>query len=146
MPKNPPDGMPRITPYLFYKDVKNALEWLTHAFGFEKRYEMPDPNGAIMHAEMTLKDGVIMMGPVSLERGSQSPTELPAVHQSLYIYVDAVDEHFKQAKAAGAEIMFEPDDMFWGDRMYAAKDLEGHHWSFAEHVKDIAPEDMKPDF
>ena len=34
--------------------------------------------------------------------------------------------------------------MFWGDRMYYAQDCEGHHWNFAQHVKDVAPEDMKP--
>lgn len=57
-----------------------------------------------------------------------------------------VDEHYRQGKAAGAANITEPMDMFWGDRMYTVQDLEGHHWSFAKHLKDIAPEDMKPSF
>lgn len=40
--------------------------------------------------------------------------------------------------------MADLEDMFWGDRTYVAEDLEGHRWTFAEHVKDVAPEDMKP--
>lgn len=28
--------------------------------------------------------------------------------------------------------------------MYYALDCEGHHWNFAQHVKDIATADMKP--
>jgi len=36
------------------------------------------------------------------------------------------------------------EDIFWGDRSYVAEDLEGHRWTFAEHVKDVAPEGMKP--
>ena len=25
---------------------------------------------------------------------------------------------------------------------YAAEDPEGHHWTFGQHVRDVAPEDM----
>ena len=144
MPRNPPEGMPRVIPYLFYNDVAGAVQWLEDKFGFKKRFEMPGPDGSIMHADMTMDDGVIMMGRASEEAESKSPSELAAVHQSLYVYVADVDAHFEHANKAGAQIVLEPEDMFWGDRMYAVKDLEGHHWSFAQHIKDVAPEDMKP--
>jgi uncharacterized glyoxalase superfamily protein PhnB len=144
MPANPPEGMPRMIPFLFYNDPRAALDWLAKAFGLETRMTMPGPEGQIMHAEMQLEDAVIMMGPVSDDVGSKSPADLPGVNQSLYLYVEDVNAHYQQAKAAGARIMSEPEDMFWGDRMYYAQDCEGHHWNFAQHVKDVAPEDMKP--
>ncbi len=96
-----------------------------------------------MHAEMGLHDAVIMMGPASTERRVQSPQDLGGVSQSLYIYVDDVDVHYEHAKAAGAMILMEPDEMFWRDRIYAVADLEGHQWTFAQHVKDIPPEKMQ---
>ncbi len=34
--------------------------------------------------------------------------------------------------------------MFWGDRIYSALDPEGHQWMFAQHIKDIEPDNMKP--
>ena len=34
MPANPPENMPRITPYLLYEDVAASLDWLTRTFGF----------------------------------------------------------------------------------------------------------------
>ena len=144
MPQNPPEGFPRLVPHLFYNDLPAALEWLAKAFALEPRMSMPGPDGSIMHAEMSLEDAVIMMGPASVEVGARSPADLPAVNQSLYVYVDNVDAHFARAKASGAKIVSEPTDMFWGDRMYYAQDCEGHHWNFAQHVKDVAPEDMKP--
>ncbi len=144
MPKTPPEGSPRLMPYLFYNDVSAALEWLEKAFGFRKRTSIPGPGGAIMHAEMQLAEAVIMLGPASEEQGSKSPKELPGVNQSLYVYVNDVDGHFERARAAGAKIVSEPQEMFWGDRMYYAQDCEGHHWNFAQHVKDVAHEDMKP--
>lgn len=48
------------------------------------------------------------------------------------------------AKEAGAKILEEPKDQFYGDRCYGAEDSEGHHWFFAQHVRDVAAEDMKP--
>ena len=143
MAQNPPNGMPRCTPYLYYQDVSKALEWLSRVFGFSHRFSLPAKDGSLVHAEVGLDDAVIMMGICSTERGVQSPQQLGGVNQSLYIYVDDVDTHFAQVKAAGATILMEPEEMFWGDRIYDAADLEGHKWTFAQHVKDIPPEKMQ---
>jgi PhnB protein len=142
MPANPPENMPRITPYLLYEDVASALAWLTQAFGFRERMRIPGPDGVVGHAEMELADGVIMLGhPGAAYR---SPKRLGGVTQHLYVYVDDVDKHFERARRAGATILAEPADQFYGDRRYGALDPEGHEWYFAQHVRDVAPEDMKP--
>jgi uncharacterized glyoxalase superfamily protein PhnB len=90
---------------------------------------------------MRLADGVIMMGCPGPEY--QNPKRLGHVTQNLYVYVDDVDAHFERAKKAGARILEEPKDQFYGDRRYGAVDPEGHHWYFAQHVRDVAPQDMK---
>lgn len=145
MPENPPPGMPRCTPYLYYRDVSAALDWLARAFGFTQRFSLPGKDGSIMHAEMGLEDAVFMMGCANAEsQMQQSPQDLGGVNQSLFIYVDDVDAHYEHARASGAKILMEPDEMFWGDRIYAAADLEGHQWTFATHVKDIPPEEIRP--
>ncbi len=142
MPKNPPDDTPRISPYLLYEDVDAALAWLDRAFGFRERMRMPGPDGRVSHAEMTLGDGVVMLGCPGADY--QNPKKLGHVTHNLYVYVDDVDEHHRQAVEAGATILEEPADQFYGDRRYGAVDPEGHHWYFAQRVRDVAPEDMKP--
>lgn len=142
MPANPPENMPRITPYLYYKDVSGALEWLARAFGFQERMRMPGPDGKIMHAEMEYADGVIMLGCPGPDY--RNPAQLGKATHSLYVFVDDVDKHYRQAKESGAKILEEPQDQFYGDRRYGTEDPEGHQWFFAQHVRDVAPEDMKP--
>jgi len=142
MPANPPDDMTRVTPYLHYQDVARALDWLARAFGFRERLRMPGPDGAITHAEMEYADGVIMLGCPGADY--RNPKRLGQPTQSLYVYVDDVDKHFRTAREAGAEILEEPTDQFYGDRRYGATDPEGHLWYFAQHVRDVAPEDMRP--
>ena len=145
MPANPPVHMPRITPNVFYDDLAAALEFLSKAFGFETRMSMPGPDGSIMHAEMQVQDGVIMMSPTGDSESWSSPKSQDGrVTQSLYIYVDDVDGHCTKARSGGAEIIAELEDMFWGDRTYVATDPEGHRWTFAEHTRDIDPADMQP--
>ena len=135
MPVNPPENMPRVTPYLFYEDVAGALDWLTDAFGFRERMRIPGPEGKVMHAEMEFVDGVILMGNPGPDY--QSPKQHGKVNQLQYVYVDDVDKHFEHAKSVGAVILDEPADMFYGDRRYSVEDLEGHQWNFAQRVRDV---------
>jgi uncharacterized glyoxalase superfamily protein PhnB len=141
MPANPPDNMPRITSYLLYEDVAAALDWLSRAFGFHERLRIPGPDGKPSHAEMELEDGVVMMGCPGPDY--RNPKHLGAVTSELYVYVDDVDAHFERAKKAGATVLEEPADQFYGDRRYRVADPEGHHWSFATHLREFDPETMK---
>lgn len=138
MVTNPPDDFPRVTPYLLYEDLPNAVDWLTNAFGFTERFRMPGPDGKLTHAELQLGDGVIMMGHPGPDY--KNPKHLGASTQLVYVYVDDVDAHYERAKAAGAKITEEPADQFYGDRRYATEDPEGHVWNFAARIKDVPPE------
>jgi PhnB protein len=130
---------PRIAPYLLYEDVAAALGWLSEAFGFEERLRYAGEDGTISHAEMTLEEGVIMMGDPGPDY--RSPKELGALTAQVHVYVDDVDAHYERAKAAGATIVSEPQDQAYGDRRYDAKDLEGQLWSFAQRVRDVPPDE-----
>jgi uncharacterized glyoxalase superfamily protein PhnB len=140
MPSNPPVSTPRITPYLLYEDVSRAIDWLSDAFGFREQLRVPGPDGKTGHAEMRLSDGVIMMGCPGPDY--QNPGRVGHVTQNIYVYVDDVDAHFVRARDAGARILEEPTDQFYGDRRYGAIDPEGHCWYFAQHVRDVTPQEM----
>ena len=144
MPKNKPEGMPRITPYLYYDDLAAALTWLEKAFGLTTRMSVPGAGGELMHAEMTLADGVVMMGQPPKSSTSVSPkAQNGANTQSLYVYVDDIADHVERARSAGARILREPQDQFWGDRLYTAVDLEGHQWTFAQAVREVSPDEIR---
>lgn len=142
MVQNPPPGFPRVTPYLLYEDANAALDWLARAFGFRVRERIADAGGKVTHAEIELDGGVVMLGcPGPDYRG---PKRHGHVHAYVYAYVDDVNAHFERAKAADAKILTVPEDQYYGDRRYSAEDPEGHQWFFAQHVRDVSPEEMKP--
>jgi PhnB protein len=141
MPRNPPEGYPRVMPYLLYEDSDAALDFVTSAFGFTEKFRMTDDDGRVNHAEVELGDGVIMLGTPGSDY--KNPKRLGGKTQSVYVYVDDVDAHYEKAKAAGAKIVREPEDQFYGDRNYGVEDPEGHEWYFGTHVRDVSPEEMQ---
>ncbi len=142
MVQNPPEGNQRIIPYLSYADAPAAVEFLCSAFGFTAGMQMPMGDGVLGHAELHLEDNVLMLASAFEEMGQASPQNLPALHGQVMVYVDDVDAHYAQAKAGGATITQEPEDQFYGDRVYRATDPEGHLWVFTQHVRDVSPEEM----
>jgi PhnB protein len=56
--------------------------------------------------------------------------------------VEDVDAVVKQAVDAGATVLMEVADQFWGDRFGTVQDPFGHSWSIATHVEDVAPEEI----
>lgn len=125
-----------ISPYLFYDDVGRAANFIEIAFGFTRIFESPAPEGGLAHAQLAHGSSKVMLGKVGPGlRPVKSAQALNALHSGIYVYVENVDAHCAHARESGAEILLEPGDMHWGDRMYCALDLEGQFWMFARRLE-----------
>jgi PhnB protein len=132
-------GYQWINAFLTVRDVAQAIDFYTKGFGFKLRGSMPGPDGKIMHAEMLHNDSVIMMGPENPQMGApqgQSPV-------TLFAYVENVDEVTARAAAAGATVVQQPRNEFWGDRCAILLDTQGHTWMLGTHIRDVSMEEMK---
>ena len=118
-----------IIPYIFYRDVPAALEWLARAFGFTEDMRTGTKPGGGIRGEMSLDGQRIMMGQGAKDWGMVSPRDATMATMGVFIYLDDVDAHHARAAAAGAEIVQLPRDESYG-RTYTAHDLDGHPWFF----------------
>jgi len=135
---NPPVGLPRILPHLFYNDLEAAIDWLSNAFDFKVRVRMGDKEGKIVHGELEVVDSLIMLGLAPEHEHWTAPNKLEGkIHQRMFIFVENIDAHFERAKAAGATINIEPRDTWHGERVYEVIDPEGHYWKFSEPIFEI---------
>jgi uncharacterized glyoxalase superfamily protein PhnB len=100
-------------------------------------------DGTIGHSEMRLGDGLIMVGR-EWDANHRSPASLGGVNtQSIHVQLEAgIDAHCRRAREAGAVILREPSDQFYGDRTYMAADPEGHIWSFGQTSRVMSNEEM----
>jgi uncharacterized glyoxalase superfamily protein PhnB len=125
---------PNIFPSISYVDADAAIEWLGRAFGFAEHAVYRDDSGTVVHAQLQLGAGMIMLGQVREGdwRGGGKPDPSKAAH-GIYVVVDGVDAHHDKARGAGAEIVRELTDQDYGGRDYSARDLEGNLWSFGTY-------------
>ena len=72
--------------------------------------------------------------------GSATPKQLGYGTQSLTVFVEEIDAHFQQAKSAGVMLLEDLHETVYGELQYAAEDLDGHHWLFSRHARDLSPE------
>jgi uncharacterized glyoxalase superfamily protein PhnB len=141
--KPTPKGWPRIAASLTYQKAGPAIEWLCNAFGFDVRLRVDGEAGRVVHSELVLGDGMIMVSDDNpAERPwRKSPAQVGGANtQTLCVYVDDADAHCARARAAGAKIVTEPKtsdygEDYWSDRSYEAVDPEGHHWWFMHRVR-----------
>lgn len=139
-----PAGRPTITSGVFYRNPRAAIGWLEKAFGFETTMLIEEPDGGIAHSELTLGDGLIMVGR-EWDEDHKSPASLGGKNtQTLHIQIDSdIDDHCRRAKAAGAEVIMEPETQFYGDRSYRCRDPEGHIWTVGQTVKVVSREEAE---
>jgi uncharacterized glyoxalase superfamily protein PhnB len=132
----PNRSIPRSTvvPVLIYPDAREAVAWLSEAFGFAERVQIGEDH----RSQMRVGDGAVIIGDVRRDRLPPRPGE---VTHSVLVRVEDAHVHCERARAHGARILEEPRDFEYGERQYAAEDFAGHQWTFSETLADIAPEE-----
>jgi len=136
-----PEGYHTITPGLTMKNTAQAIDFYKAVFGATEIMRMPGPGGMIMHAEMQIGDSRIMLAD-EFPGMSCAPTPGAMNASSLFLYFNNVDAIFDRAVAAGAKVDMPVTNQFWGDRYGKITDPFGHQWGLAQHVEDVAPEEM----
>jgi uncharacterized glyoxalase superfamily protein PhnB len=123
-----------VIPVLIYPDVREAVAWLSAAFGFVERVQI----GASHRSQLNVGEGgAVIIGDVRYDRVPPRPGETT---HSVLVRVDDVRAHCARAREHGAEILLEPTDFEYGERQYTAADPAGHQWTFSETLEDIHPE------
>jgi uncharacterized glyoxalase superfamily protein PhnB len=125
-----------VLPHLTYRDAAAASTWLADVFGFTEYYRYGPP-GAPSGVQMHLGDAWIMLD--TADTGEKTRAELGYGTQMLTVFVADVDAHYDNAKAAGAMIVENLHETMYGERQYGAHDLDGHHWLFSTHARDVSP-------
>ncbi|HEX5378234.1 MAG TPA: VOC family protein, partial [Phenylobacterium sp.] len=64
--------------------------------------------------------------------------------QTVHIQLDSdIDGHCERARAAGGEIIAEPETQFYGERTYRCRDPEGHIWTLSQAVAVVSLADQE---
>lgn len=137
-----PEGFYTVTPYLTCRNAAQAIDFYKSVFSATEIMRMPGPGGKLGHAEIQIGNSRIMLAD-EFPGMSCAPTPGAMNPSSLFVYFEDVDSTFNRAVAAGAKVDMPLTNQFWGDRYGKLTDPFGHQWGLAQHIEDVAPEEMK---
>jgi len=123
-----------VVPVLIYPDVREAVAWLTDAFGFAERLQI----GESHRSQLSVGDGGAVIA--ADVRGDRRPPRPGESTHSVLVRVDDARAHCERARSHCARIVMEPTDFEYGERQYHAEDLAGHRWTFSQTLSDVEPE------
>ena len=125
-----------LLPHIEYQNLPEAIAWLRQAFGFRVHYTYGDPvNGA----QMFMGEAWIMVR--QARAGQASPASLGYGTQSLTVFVEDVEGQLQKVKAADGRIVEVLNETMYGELQFGVEDIEGHHWLFSRHARDVDPKD-----
>ena len=127
-----------VIPSFRYRDAHAATAWLCDVLGFHRNAVYPGPENTVAHAQLTLGNGMIMLGSASNPNQTPQYSAHPEdtggrVTSSVYLVVPDCNPVYARVQAAKAQIVAELRTMEYGGQAFAVRDPEGYMWSVGEY-------------
>ncbi|MCC6155710.1 MAG: VOC family protein [Candidatus Hydrogenedentes bacterium] len=130
-----PDGFQAVVPYFHVDGAAKFLDFVKAAFDAEETFRGLTPDGKIMHSSAKIGGAVIEVSDATPQWGA-----LPC---AIHVYVPDTDATYRRALDAGATSLYEPADMFYGERSAGVTDPFGNKWYIATHTEDLPEEEIE---
>ncbi|MBM4382979.1 MAG: VOC family protein [Deltaproteobacteria bacterium] len=130
------------TPYLIASPASEAIDFYARVFGAREHIRLAMPDGRIGHADLSIRDGTLMLAYEFPEQGFASPKRLGGSPVELHLLVPDVDATHARACAAGATEKSAPENQVDGERRSSIVDLFGHVWLLATRREELAPDEI----
>lgn len=129
--------------YLRVRDTSAAIDFYTRAFGAKEKFRLVEPSGRVGHAELELGPATLMLSDEYPEYDLLGPESLRGTTVTVHLHVDDADDAIAKAVAAGATLLREARDHFYGERSGTVRDPFGHEWSIGHALEELTPAEMQ---
>ena len=136
--KGIPDNSSVVIPMLVCRDVSAEIDFCKTTFGAAELGRRPGPDGAVVHALLTIGEEMVIIEaewPTLASRAPQPDASSPVV---IFVYVEDVDTVIERAIAVGAKVLLPVKDQFWGDRTGRIIDPSGHVWTISTRIEETS--------
>lgn len=119
--------MKSIIPALAVADIEKSVAFYSEVLGFDVTMTIPGEDGTLVHASINRGDAAIMFG----KRDTSNPHDQGQLGAGVALFAtvaddEDIDAYFQRVKAAGATVVQEPTDQFWGHRDWIIADPDGY--------------------
>jgi uncharacterized glyoxalase superfamily protein PhnB len=129
--------------YLRVRNAGKAIEFYKQAFGATETMRLSEPSGRIGHAELDFGGTTLMLSDEFPEYDIKGPESIGATTMMMHLHVDDADAVIRRAVAAGATLVREAKDEFYGERGGVVRDPFGHEWGIGHQIEKVSPAEMQ---
>jgi PhnB protein len=133
-----PDNPSLVIPMLVCRDAAAEIDFCKAAFAAVELSRRTGPDGAVVHALLTIGRAMVMVHGEALHLASRAPQPDGSSPVVIYLYLADVDAVTERAVAAGAKVLLPVANQFWGDRVGRIIDPSGHVWNVATRVEETS--------
>ncbi len=141
--QNDAQAIREVFAYLCVPDAEAAIAFYKAAFGARELFRLTEPAGRIGHVELQLGPSTLMLCEEYPEFGIRAPQADGSTGTTIHLHVENADAMARQAVAAGATLLGEPKDQFYGERSCRIRDPFGHSWLLGHEIERVSPEEMQ---
>ena len=149
-PPTPDAGPPPPAPMgavLGVKDIEQASRFY-QMLGFQQQFALPRADGQLAIAILNYGSSTLLLGrldelhyehKVRARRIRKGPHGLGV---TLTLLVPDLQTVYQAVKEAGLEILLEPVEEFYGDRVFMFLDSDGYEWKISQTIKQVSHEEV----
>lgn len=139
---NENERVPSLIPVLVVEDIEQAVTFYKQ-LGFSEVFSIPDQKGHLVHAHLRKGDSVLFLGRpgVSYYEGHERAATIKHSHPNergigitLILQVDNLAEIYDLVRSKKLQILTEPTDEYYGDRVFFFIDPFGYEWKISQPI------------
>ena len=136
--------MKSIIPALAVADIEASVRFYSEVLGFDVQFTLPGPDGKLIHASVKRGDSTVMFGQLD----PSNPHNQGKLGAGVALYATVVDSedidaYFQRVKEAGATVVQEPTDQFWGHRDWGITDPDGYLLFISKETRAVSADTMR---
>ena len=136
--------MQSIIPTLAVADIDESVRFYTEVLGFEAGFTLPGEDGKLIHASVQRGESNVMFAGLDPNTAhDQGPLGRGVTLYATVADDEDIDAYFRRVKDAGATVVQEPTDQFWGHRDWGITDPDGYLLFISKVTREVSAESMR---
>ncbi len=143
--------LPSLAPLgavLGVNDIQQASRFYQKTLGFHQQFALPRADGQLTLAVLNFGSSTLLLGRLDelhyehKVRARKIRKGPPGLGVTLTLLVPDLEKVYKAVKKAGVEILLEPMEEFYGDRVFMFVDLDGYEWKISQTIKQVSLDEV----
>jgi uncharacterized glyoxalase superfamily protein PhnB len=130
------------------KDIEQASRFYQRTLGFQQQFTLTRSDGQLTLAVLYCGSSALLLGRLDelhyehKDRARKIRKGPHGLGITLTLLVTDLEKVYKEVTKAGVEVLLEPMEEFYGDRVFMFVDPDGYEWKISQTIKEVSLDEV----